>query len=118
MQRHSHLYALKPRCPVNGAERVVLLPACTPGARWVREFERHVQDVVCDDGEGRELPVRKIDKATWRVDARNAARVRARYRVYAWDLTVRSAHLDDTHGFWNGACVFLYARSLVAHPAR
>ena len=27
--------------------------------------------------------------------------------VYAWDLSVRGAHLDTTHGFFNGTCVFL-----------
>jgi predicted metalloprotease with PDZ domain len=118
MQRHAHLYAVEARFPVGGRELDLLLPVWTPGSYLVREFERHLQDLVCDDGEGRALPVRKVDKSTWRVDARGATRIRARYRVYAWDLTVRSAHLDDTHGFWNGACVFLYARELAAHPAR
>ena len=27
--------------------------------------------------------------------------------VYGWDLSVRGAHLDTTHGFFNGTCVFL-----------
>jgi predicted metalloprotease with PDZ domain len=29
------------------------------------------------------------------------------YQVYAWDLSVRAAHLDQTHGFFNGTSVFL-----------
>ena len=29
------------------------------------------------------------------------------YQVYAWDLSVRGAHLDQTHGFYNGTSVFL-----------
>jgi predicted metalloprotease with PDZ domain len=29
------------------------------------------------------------------------------YEVYAWDLSVRAAHLDETHGFFNGTSVFL-----------
>jgi predicted metalloprotease with PDZ domain len=29
------------------------------------------------------------------------------YTVYAWDLSVRGAHLDETHAFFNGASVFL-----------
>src|SRR5262249_10143692 len=62
--------------------------------------------------------VRKIDKATWRIDARSAERVRVRYRVYAYELTVRTAHFDDTHAFWNGACVFLYAEPLRTKPHR
>jgi predicted metalloprotease with PDZ domain len=35
------------------------------------------------------------------------ARLRCTYRVYAWDLSVRAAHLDSTHGFFNGTSVFL-----------
>ena len=27
--------------------------------------------------------------------------------VYAWDLSVRGAHLDTSHGFFNGPSVFL-----------
>jgi predicted metalloprotease with PDZ domain len=29
------------------------------------------------------------------------------YEVYAWDLSVRAAHLDQNHGFFNGTSVFL-----------
>ncbi len=118
--RHAHLYTVEARFPVGGAEPWVdlKLPVWTPGSYLVREFERHLQELVCDDGEGRPLPVRKVDKSTWRVDARAARRIRARYKVYAWDLTVRSAHLDDTHGFWNGACVFLYTDALASGPHR
>jgi len=118
MQRLQHLFQVEARFPVGGREIDLQLPVWTPGSYLVREYERHLQDVTVDDGEGRALPLRKIDKHTWRVDARTAARVRARYRVYAWDLTVRSAHLDDTHGFFNGACVFLYTAALAKRPTR
>ena len=117
-QRHAHLYTVEARFPVGGSEVDLKLPVWTPGSYLVREFERHLQDVTADDGEGRALELRKVDKATWRVDARSARRVRARYRVYAWDLTVRAAHLDDTHGFWNGACVCLYSDATASLPHR
>lgn len=29
--------------------------------------------------------------------------------IYAWDLSVRAAHLDQSHGFFNGTSVFLRA---------
>jgi predicted metalloprotease with PDZ domain len=118
MQRQAHLFQVEARFPVGGRDVDLTLPVWTPGSYLVREFERHLQDVTADDGEGRALPVRKIDKHTWRIDARGATRVRARYRVYAWDLTVRAAHLDDSHGFFNGATVFLYHAPLAQLPAR
>ena len=42
----------------------------------------------------------------------------ARYRVYAHEVTVRTSHLDDSHAFWNGATLFLYAESLRDRPCR
>jgi predicted metalloprotease with PDZ domain len=108
--RNAHLVRVEAKFPVGGGDVVDLkLPVWTPGSYLVREFERHVQDVACAADDGTPLAVRKVDKATWRVEAQGKKRVVARYRVYANDLTVRSAHLDDTHAFLNGACIFLYA---------
>jgi len=117
-ERNAHLVRVEAKFPVGGADVDLKLPVWTPGSYLVREFERHVQDVGCTSEEGRVLPVRKVDKATWRVDARGAKSVTARYRVYANDLTVRSAHVDDTHGFFNGACMFLYCDASTAREAR
>ena len=58
----------------------------------------------------------RLDKHRFRVDAGGAAQVRVRYRVYANELTVRTSHLDGTHGFWNGANLFLYAEGRVDEP--
>ena len=116
--RNAHLYGVEARFPVGGGDVDLMLPVWTPGSYLVREFERHLQELTFATPEGRVLAARKVDKATWRVDARGATSVVARYRVYANDLTVRSAHLDDSHGFFNGACVFLYHPPLKAAPAR
>lgn len=117
-ERHMHLFGVEARFPVGGGDVDLKLPVWTPGSYLVREFERHIQDLECTALDGSPLPVRKLDKATWRVDARSAVGVIARYRVYANDLTVRSAHLDDTHGFFNGACLFVYFAPLAGKPAR
>jgi len=120
-ERHAHLYAVEGRFPLDGITEPhldLLLPVWTPGSYLVREFERHLQEVTAVDDEGRALPVRKIDKATWRVERGAARAVVVRYRVYAYDLTVRSSHLDDTHGFWNGASLFLYTAQHRARPYR
>jgi len=108
-ERNAHLIRVEAKFPVAGEALELKLPVWTPGSYLVREFERHVQDVAAATEEGKPLAVRKIDKATWRVEARAAKRVVVTYGVYANDLTVRSAHADDTHAFFNGACVFLYA---------
>lgn len=82
-----------------------MLPAWIPGSYMIREFARHVVRASAIAG-GRKVPLQKIDKHTWRAAPASGALTLA-YEVYAWDLSVRAAHLDDTHGFFNGACVFM-----------
>lgn len=81
------------------------LPAWIPGSYLVRDFARHVVaiDAVCA---GRPAALEKLDKHTWRA-APVAGPLTVRAEVYAWDLSVRGAHLDASHGFFNGSCVFL-----------
>jgi len=119
--RHAHLYAVEGVFAVAaGATHLELhLPVWTPGSYLIREYERHIQE-LCAHGVvgGNALVVDKTDKATWRIAVAGQTSVRVRWRVYAWDLTVRAAHLDDTHAFWNGACLFLYADHLKSKPHR
>ena len=38
------------------------------------------------------------------------------YTIYAWDLSVRTAHLDQTHGYFNGTSLFLEVDGQSDHP--
>ncbi len=85
------------------------LPAWIPGSYKIREFARHIVRLTALAGSSK-VAVEKTDKHTWRCAPRGDRPQRAltlAYEVYAWDLSVRAAQLDDTHGFFNGACVFL-----------
>jgi predicted metalloprotease with PDZ domain len=83
------------------------LPAWIPGSYLVRDFARHVVRIWANAGR-KALPVTKLDKHTWLV-APAAGQITVTVEVYAWDLSVRGAHLDATHGFFNGPSVFLRA---------
>ena len=110
---HSHLFEVEAVLDAPGPAPVLALPVWTPGSYLVREFARHLEGIEADDGAGTRLSVVRLDKHRFRVDAAGAARVRLRYRVYANDPTVRTSHLDGTHGYWNGANLFLYAEGRV-----
>lgn len=71
----------------------------------VREFARHVGSVVACSGD-ETVTCEKVDKCTWQC-APVGGPLTLTYTIYAWDLSVRGAHLDDTHGFFNGANVFM-----------
>ena len=113
---HSHLFEVEARFPALELLDAVL-PVWTPGSYLVREYARHVQGVRAEDEGGQPLGVERIDKRTWRVESRGRP-VLLRYRVYANELTVRTSHLDGTHGYFNGATLFLHAEALRALPHR
>jgi predicted metalloprotease with PDZ domain len=106
---HGHLFHVEMQVDEPGQALVVGLPVWTPGSYLVREFARHVEGLAAVDDGGRPLAVERLDKHRFRVAAAGAARATVRYRVYAHELTVRTCHLDGTHGFWNGAGLLMYA---------
>jgi predicted metalloprotease with PDZ domain len=84
------------------------LPAWIPGSYLVRDFARHIVRLRALGPAGRRIRVAKTDKHTWRCAPLPAGqRLTLAYEVYAYDLSVRAAHLDTTHGFFNGSSVFL-----------
>jgi predicted metalloprotease with PDZ domain len=113
---HTHLFHVELR--VEGMEGPVALvmPAWTPGSYLIREFARNVQWLHAEDGTGRTLAWRKEDKLTWRVEAPEDGRLRVRYAVYAHELSVRTSHLDASHGYVNGASVFFYLAGREREP--
>ncbi|MGM0565046.1 MAG: M61 family metallopeptidase [Pseudomonadota bacterium] len=92
------------------------LPAWIPGSYMIRDFARHIVELSAISG-GADLAVSREDKSTWRCAPAPGA-LDVRYRVYAWDLSVRAAHLDMTHGFFNGTSVFLEVVGQSASPCR
>ncbi len=87
----------------------LLMPVWTPGSYLVREYSRHVQDFHATTGNKKQaLHTRKVEKNHWQIDTRETDRVTIRYRVYANELTVRTNHLDRTHGYFNGAALFFF----------
>lgn len=115
---HSHLFEVEADFPPPPEhDLVVCLPVWTPGSYLVREYARHVQDFEATDGAGTRLAVTRLDKRSFLIAAKGLP-VRCRYRVYANDLTVRTSHLDGTHGYFNGATLFFYSEHTRLDPHR
>lgn len=107
---HSHLFEVEAAFPAGPDVMDAVLPVWTPGSYLVREYARHLQDVTAEGPGGEPLAVQRPDKRTFRVQAGGRA-VTLRYRVYAHELTVRTSHLDGSHGYFNGATLFLYTEA-------
>jgi len=94
--------------------RLLSLPAWIPGSYLVRDFARHIVAIhAASDGVG--VPLRKLDKHTWEL-APTTGPVAIRYQVYAWDLSVRAAYLDETRAYFNGTSLLLRLHGAEAAP--
>jgi predicted metalloprotease with PDZ domain len=83
------------------------LPAWIPGSYLIRDFARHIVSIRAESA-GKPVHLDKIDKHTWQAaPAKGSAPLIVTCEIYAWDLSVRGAHLDTTHAFFNGTSVFL-----------
>jgi predicted metalloprotease with PDZ domain len=114
---HSHLFEVEAEFPATMSTLTVCLPVWTPGSYLVREYARHVQDFQVVDATGTKLEFERLDKRSYLIFPKGAA-ARLKYRVYANELTVRTSHLDGTHGYFNGATLFFYAEALRLAPHR
>jgi len=81
------------------------LPAWIPGSYLIRDFARNVVAIRAQSGR-RTVSITKLDKHTW-IAAPVQGPLTVTLQVYAWDLSVRGAHLDTSHAFFNGPSVFL-----------
>lgn len=85
--------------------QLLALPAWIPGSYMIREFARNIVQIRAE-ADGQPVALAKLDKHSWQAPPVEGA-LTVQYDVYAWDLSVRAAHLDQTHGFFNGTSVFL-----------
>lgn len=127
MNRKPILYSLEPFDPAGHRVRatltiadptpsgqVISMPAWIPGSYLIRDFSRQVEAVSARCGR-QSLTIKKLDNHTWRV-APCQGTLTVSADIYAWDLSVRGAHLDESHGFFNGTSVFLKAHGHESHP--
>ena len=90
----------------NPAGQIVSLPRWIPGSYMIRDFSKHIETLRATHN-NYPLSITHLDNHTWKIEAVRTGPIQIDYTVYAWDLSVRKAHLDETHGFFNGTSVFL-----------
>ncbi|WP_299082260.1 M61 family metallopeptidase [uncultured Paraglaciecola sp.] len=86
--------------------QILTLPAWIPGSYMIRDFARNIVTISAKDANETELSLQKLDKQSWQVQASDSA-LTIRYQVYAFDLSVRGAYINDEIAFFNGTNMFL-----------
>lgn len=98
--------------------RELFLPTWTPGSYLIREFSRHLGPVECVAADGSRHRCQKTSKNRFAIPATFAGPYRLEYTVHAHELSVRTSHVDDSHAYWNHACVLLWPVGHPEHSAR
>ena len=113
----AHLYSIRPLDPAahlfevqltvaspDASGQIFAMPAWIPGSYMIRDYARHVVAIRAEsDGVG--VGLQKLDKSRWQTDPTDRA-ITLIMEIYAHDDSVRGAHLDTTHAYFNGPCVF------------
>jgi predicted metalloprotease with PDZ domain len=103
---HAHLFEVS--CTValpDPAGQRFLLPTWIPGSYLIREFARHFVTVRAANGDG-PVAIGKEAKDAWRASPCTGP-LTVTAEVYAYDLSVRTAYLDASRAYFNGASMFL-----------
>lgn len=94
--------------------QILWLPAWIPGSYMIRDFAKNIVSLSASSA-NLDINVKKLDKQTWQCQPCQGELV-VTYQVYAWDMSVRTAHLDITHAFFNGSSVFLAVKGQEQQP--
>jgi len=93
----------------------VQMPVWAPGSYLVREFAKSVENVGASFNK-KLIKTEQINKNTWRIYSNKANNVNITYRVYAFELSVRTSFIDASHGYFNGTSMFMYINDLKNTP--
>ncbi len=106
----AHLFNIQMQIPKGSPNGLkVSMPNWIPGSYLIRDFARHIVSIEAFRGIADKLSkmvLEKIDSNTWLCENESGP-ITLKYTVYAWDLSVRGAHLDETHAFFNPCSLFL-----------
>ncbi len=116
----SHLFEVRLEIRNWGTPTLDLkMPVWTPGSYLVREYARQVQDFqATQSNKSLSLSSYKLSKNHWQVETQDLREIAVSYRVFANHLSVRSNHLDSSHGYINGAALFFYLPGWEKAPIR
>ncbi len=119
-QIHAHLIDIEMRFTAQ-PEQKLWLPTWINGSYLIREFARHIGTVNAykiEQGIEQPLVIHKVTKNQWQMTSSIIQDIIIRYQVYAYDLSVRGAYIDNERIYINPACVCLAVYEQEHYPIK
>ena len=111
----AHIVAVELHFTPQSSEAITLsLPCWIPGSYMVRDFAKHLHAIEAFDDTGN-LSLTQLDKQSWQLNHHQQA-LTVRYKVYAFDLSVRGCYLDDQLAILNPAALCLEVKGMASMP--
>lgn len=92
------------------------MPVWTPGSYLVREFAKNIETLSAT-ANGKPLTTTKTRKNIWQLNTDGISTVVVKYRVYAFEISVRTSFIDASHAFLSSPDIFLYPGNMLHAPA-
>ena len=105
---HTHLFEVEMRLVGSSSKEVVAMPVWTPGSYLIREYAKNVQDISAQTAAGKPLMIEKLDKNHWEVKGQRGQDIVVKYKVYAFEHSVRTSYLNADHALVVPASVLMY----------
>ncbi|MES2872191.1 MAG: PDZ domain-containing protein [Bacteroidota bacterium] len=93
------------------------MPVWTPGSYLIREFAKNVESFKAVGSTGNNLNFSKVDKNTWRINTSKNGVIKVSYRVYSFEISVRTSFVDESHAFLSPTGLFLYPAGKLQLPS-
>ncbi|MHC4841811.1 MAG: M61 family metallopeptidase [Planctomycetota bacterium] len=108
----SHNFEVEIRLTGMDESAALAFPCWTPGSYKLREFGKNVNSFTAKGAS-----VEMLDKQRYLLEGIKNGRASCSFQYYADELSVRTPHLDDTHGFFLGTNLLPYLEDADGLPA-
>jgi predicted metalloprotease with PDZ domain len=111
----AHLLSVQLHFTPSQTVHQLTLPAWIPGSYMIRDFARNIVAINAADKSGA-LRLKQLDKQRWELHCHSDP-VTISYQVYAYDLSVRAAYIDDEIAILNPAslCLAVSEQQILPH---
>lgn len=86
----------------------VKMPVWAPGSYLIREFSKNIETIKAFASNGTYCHIEKIAKNAWKVKSKPNEPLIIKYRVYAFEVSVRTSFVNISHAFLSSPDIFLF----------
>ncbi len=111
----THYVTVQMSLNAKGGDLELHMPVWAPGSYLVREFSKNVEAFSAKNESGNSLTVVRNRKNSWVIKSAKG-KISISYKVYAYELTVRTSFIDADHAYLNGTSIFMFVKNQLQSP--